>query len=98
MARESSTEKWGRKASCKQYLVQRSFNNITCLNYGGPIAIGEMSFNQQHLRIKNARLSEEEIVLGIVVGLANNLDVKTLVGIEPKQILKGRWNLAGVTT
>lgn len=40
------------KASCKQYMVHRSINNMTCSNDRGPIAIGEMSFNEQHFRIK----------------------------------------------
>nr|XP_043623434.1 homeobox-leucine zipper protein MERISTEM L1-like [Erigeron canadensis]XP_043623435.1 homeobox-leucine zipper protein MERISTEM L1-like [Erigeron canadensis]XP_043623436.1 homeobox-leucine zipper protein MERISTEM L1-like [Erigeron canadensis] len=33
--------------------------NATCPSCGGPAAIGEMSFDEQHLRIENARLREE---------------------------------------
>ncbi|OWM77662.1 homeobox-leucine zipper protein MERISTEM L1-like [Punica granatum] len=33
--------------------------NATCPNCGGPAALGEMSFDEQHLRIENARLREE---------------------------------------
>ncbi|MFS8025581.1 putative transcription factor & lipid binding HD-SAD family [Helianthus anomalus] len=33
--------------------------NATCPNCGGPAAIGEMSFDEQQLRIENARLREE---------------------------------------
>ncbi|KAI3795695.1 hypothetical protein L1987_38352 [Smallanthus sonchifolius] len=33
--------------------------NATCPNCGGPASIGEMSFDEQHLRIENARLREE---------------------------------------
>ncbi|KAJ8567804.1 hypothetical protein K7X08_020012 [Anisodus acutangulus] len=33
--------------------------NASCPNCGGPAAIGEMSFDEQHLRIENARLREE---------------------------------------
>ncbi|KAK4798429.1 hypothetical protein SAY86_030755 [Trapa natans] len=33
--------------------------SATCPNCGGPAAIGEMSFDEQHLRIENARLREE---------------------------------------
>ncbi|CAN6879095.1 unnamed protein product [Brassica oleracea] len=36
-----------------------ALNNATCPNCGGPAAIGEMSFDEQHLRIENARLREE---------------------------------------
>lgn len=33
--------------------------NASCPNCGGPAAIGEMSFDEHHLRIENARLREE---------------------------------------
>ncbi|CAB81282.1 L1 specific homeobox gene ATML1/ovule-specific homeobox protein A20 [Arabidopsis thaliana] len=36
-----------------------ALSNATCPNCGGPAAIGEMSFDEQHLRIENARLREE---------------------------------------
>ncbi|EPS62656.1 hypothetical protein M569_12132 [Genlisea aurea] len=38
---------------------KEALNNATCPNCGGPAAIGEMSFDEQHLRIENARLREE---------------------------------------
>ncbi|CAM8905708.1 unnamed protein product [Rhodiola kirilowii] len=38
---------------------KEAFGNATCPNCGGPAAIGEMSFDEQHLRIENARLREE---------------------------------------
>lgn len=36
-----------------------ALSNATCPNCGGPAAIGEMSFDEQQLRIENARLREE---------------------------------------
>lgn len=33
--------------------------NATCPNCGGPATLGEMSFDEQHLRIENARLRDE---------------------------------------
>lgn len=33
--------------------------NASCPNCGGPAALGEMSFDEHHLRIENARLREE---------------------------------------
>ncbi|KAL3615000.1 Homeobox-leucine zipper protein PROTODERMAL FACTOR 2 [Castilleja foliolosa] len=36
-----------------------ALSSATCPNCGGPAAIGEMSFDEQHLRIENARLREE---------------------------------------
>ncbi|XP_019170324.1 PREDICTED: homeobox-leucine zipper protein MERISTEM L1-like [Ipomoea nil] len=38
---------------------QEALGNATCPNCGGPAAIGEMSFDEQQLRIENVRLREE---------------------------------------
>ncbi|KAK4347026.1 hypothetical protein RND71_033365 [Anisodus tanguticus] len=38
---------------------KEALSNATCPNCGGPAAIGEMSFDEHHLRIENARLREE---------------------------------------
>ena len=38
---------------------KEALSNATCPNCGGPAALGEMSFDEQHLRIENARLREE---------------------------------------
>ncbi|CAH9081537.1 unnamed protein product [Cuscuta epithymum] len=38
---------------------QEALSNATCPNCGGPAAIGEMSFDEQQLRIENVRLREE---------------------------------------
>ncbi|KAJ0247167.1 Homeobox-leucine zipper protein PROTODERMAL FACTOR 2 [Hirschfeldia incana] len=38
---------------------KNALSNATCPNCGGPAAIGEMSFDEQHLRIENTRLREE---------------------------------------
>ncbi|KAH0910438.1 hypothetical protein HID58_033759 [Brassica napus] len=38
---------------------KEALSNATCPNCGGPAAIGEMSFDEQHLRIENVRLREE---------------------------------------
>ncbi|CAL0332097.1 unnamed protein product [Lupinus luteus] len=44
-----------------------ALSNATCPNCGGPATIGEMSFDEQHLRIENARLREEiDRISGIV--------------------------------
>ncbi|KAI7755795.1 hypothetical protein M8C21_014919 [Ambrosia artemisiifolia] len=39
--------------------LKESLSIAACPNCGGPAAIGEMSFDEQHLRIENARLREE---------------------------------------
>ncbi|GMH05335.1 hypothetical protein Nepgr_007175 [Nepenthes gracilis] len=38
---------------------KEALSNATCPHCGGPAALGEMSFDEQHLRIENARLREE---------------------------------------
>ncbi|GKV13310.1 hypothetical protein SLEP1_g24338 [Rubroshorea leprosula] len=38
---------------------REALNNASCPNCGGPTAIGEMSFDEHHLRLENARLREE---------------------------------------
>ncbi|KAK4255356.1 hypothetical protein QN277_008367 [Acacia crassicarpa] len=38
---------------------REALSNASCPNCGGPTAIGEMSFDEHHLRIENARLREE---------------------------------------
>ncbi|XP_061354495.1 homeobox-leucine zipper protein MERISTEM L1-like [Gastrolobium bilobum] len=38
---------------------KEALSNATCPKCGGPVALGEMSFDEQHLRIENARLREE---------------------------------------
>ncbi|OMO76743.1 hypothetical protein CCACVL1_15458 [Corchorus capsularis] len=38
---------------------KEALSNATCPNCGGPASLGEMSFDEQHLRIENARLREE---------------------------------------
>ncbi|KAK9068912.1 hypothetical protein SSX86_013028 [Deinandra increscens subsp. villosa] len=38
---------------------KEALTNASCPNCGGPAAIGEMSFDEQHLRVENARLREE---------------------------------------
>ncbi|CAN1222354.1 Homeobox-leucine zipper protein MERISTEM L1 [Linum grandiflorum] len=38
---------------------KEALSNASCPNCGGPTTIGEMSFDEQHLRIENARLRDE---------------------------------------
>ncbi|KAK2649981.1 hypothetical protein Ddye_017470 [Dipteronia dyeriana] len=38
---------------------REALGNASCPNCGGPTAIGEMSFDEHHLRIENSRLREE---------------------------------------
>ncbi|KAK6146467.1 hypothetical protein DH2020_020336 [Rehmannia glutinosa] len=43
----------------ENYRLQATLRNIACPNCGGPAMLGEMGFDEQQLRIENARLKEE---------------------------------------
>lgn len=43
----------------ENYRLQSALRNVMCPNCGGPAMIGEVSFDEQQLRIENARLKEE---------------------------------------
>lgn len=43
----------------ENYRLQAALRNIVCPNCGGPAMLGEMGFDEQQLRIENARLKEE---------------------------------------
>lgn len=53
---------------------KEAISNASCPSCGGPTALGEMSFDEHHLRVENARLREEvaesigisQIVLGVL--------------------------------
>ncbi|XP_057962912.1 homeobox-leucine zipper protein MERISTEM L1-like [Malania oleifera] len=47
------------KLRAENIRYKEALGNAACPNCGGPAAIGEMSFDEQHLRIENARLREE---------------------------------------
>ncbi|MCL7044069.1 hypothetical protein MKW94_020100 [Papaver nudicaule] len=43
----------------ENYRLQAALRNVCCPNCGGPAILGEMSLDEQHLRLENARLKEE---------------------------------------
>ncbi|KAL7130238.1 hypothetical protein ABFS83_13G121200 [Erythranthe nasuta] len=47
------------KLRAENIRYKEALSNAACPNCGGPAAIGEMSFDEQHLRIENVRLREE---------------------------------------
>ncbi|CAH1439993.1 unnamed protein product [Lactuca virosa] len=55
----SSLRNENEKLRMENIRYKEALTNATCPNCGGPAAIGEMSFDEQHLRIENARLREE---------------------------------------
>ncbi|RRT62714.1 hypothetical protein B296_00043237 [Ensete ventricosum] len=47
------------KLRAENVRYKEALTNASCPNCGGPAALGEMSFDEHHLRIENARLREE---------------------------------------
>lgn len=47
------------KLRAENIRYKEALSNATCPHCGGPASIGEMSFDEQHLRIENARLRDE---------------------------------------
>lgn len=43
----------------ENFRLQAAIRNVICPSCGGPAMLGEMSFDEQHLRLENARLKEE---------------------------------------
>jgi homeobox-leucine zipper protein len=47
------------KLRAENMRYKEALSSASCPNCGGPAALGEMSFDEHHLRIENARLHEE---------------------------------------
>ncbi|KAJ3698612.1 hypothetical protein LUZ61_002317 [Rhynchospora tenuis] len=47
------------KLRAENMRYKEALTNASCPNCGGPAALGEMSFDEHHLRLENARLREE---------------------------------------
>ena len=43
----------------ENFRLQAAIQNVVCPNCGGQAILGEMSFDEQQLRIENARLKDE---------------------------------------
>ncbi|PKA55720.1 Homeobox-leucine zipper protein ROC3 [Apostasia shenzhenica] len=52
----------------ENYRLQAAIRNVVCPNCGGPAMIGELSFDEHHLRVENARLKEELDRLSCIAG------------------------------
>ncbi|KAI6702435.1 hypothetical protein NL676_011571 [Syzygium grande] len=64
----------------ENYRLQAALRNIVCPNCGGPAMLGEMGFDEQQLRIENARLKEE---LERVCCLASRYSGQQIQSIPP---------------
>lgn len=45
----------------ENYRLQAALRSVMCPNCGGPAMLGEIAFDEQQLRIENARLKEEVV-------------------------------------
>lgn len=64
----------------ENYRLQAALRNIICPNCGGPAMVGELSIDEQQLRIENARLKEE---LDRVCSLASRYGSRQLQSLGP---------------
>ncbi|XP_065876477.1 homeobox-leucine zipper protein HDG2 isoform X2 [Euphorbia lathyris] len=79
---------------------REALSNASCPNCGGPTAIGEMSFDEHHLRLENARLREE---IDRISAIAAKYVGKPVVNyplisspLPPRPLELGVGNLAGI--
>ncbi|XP_031483759.1 homeobox-leucine zipper protein ROC3-like [Nymphaea colorata] len=66
----------------ENFRLQAAIRNITCPNCGSPAILGEMSYDEQHLRLENARLREE---LDRVCSMASRYNSRPLQVMGPAQ-------------
>ncbi|KAF9625194.1 hypothetical protein IFM89_020114 [Coptis chinensis] len=62
------------------FRLQAALRSISCPNCGGPAILGEMSFDEQHLRIENVRLKEE---LERLSGIASRYSCRPIHALGP---------------
>jgi homeobox-leucine zipper protein len=62
---------------------REALNNASCPNCGGPTTLGEMSFDEQQLRMENARLREE---IDRISGIAAKYVGKPLLSFGPSPL------------
>ncbi|KAJ4837496.1 Homeobox-leucine zipper protein hdg2 [Turnera subulata] len=82
---------------------REALSNASCPNCGGPTAIGEMSFDEHHLRLENARLREEidrisAIAAKYVGKPVGNYPLLSSPAVAPRPLELGVGNFGGQTT
>ncbi|KAF3784613.1 Homeobox-leucine zipper protein PROTODERMAL FACTOR 2 [Nymphaea thermarum] len=68
------------KLQAENMRYKEALGNASCPSCGGATALGEMSFDEQHLRIENARLREE---IDRISGIAAKYVGKPMVSYSP---------------
>ncbi|KAL3497891.1 hypothetical protein ACH5RR_040623 [Cinchona calisaya] len=68
----------------ENYRLQAALRNIVCPNCGGPAMLGEMGFDEQQVRLENARLKEE---FERVCCLVSQYGGRPIPGIGPSSLM-----------
>ncbi|CAA7406600.1 unnamed protein product [Spirodela intermedia] len=63
----------------ENYRLQAAMRNVICPSCGGPAVFGEVSFDEQHLRLENARLKDELERLSCIISRYGHRTVPPLV-------------------
>ncbi|KAL3627538.1 Homeobox-leucine zipper protein MERISTEM L1 [Castilleja foliolosa] len=74
------------KLRAENIRYKEALSNAACPSCGGPAAIGEMSFDEQHLRIENVRLREE---IDRISGIAAKYVGKPMLSTYPNLPITG---------
>ncbi|KAK1286470.1 Homeobox-leucine zipper protein ROC3 [Acorus calamus] len=67
----------------ENFRLQAAIRNVVCPNCGGPALLGEMSFDEQHLRLENARLKDELERLSCIASRYGHRSVQPLGSTPP---------------
>ncbi|KAF8379038.1 hypothetical protein HHK36_028465 [Tetracentron sinense] len=67
----------------ENFRLQTALRNVICPNCGGPAILGEMSFDEQHLRLENARLKDELERLSSIASRYSGRPIHSLGGAPP---------------
>ncbi|KAJ0989926.1 hypothetical protein J5N97_008282 [Dioscorea zingiberensis] len=67
----------------ENFRLQAAIRNVICPSCGGPAMLGEMSFDEQHLRLENARLKEELERLSCIASRYGNRSMQAMGPAPP---------------
>ncbi|XP_039142308.1 homeobox-leucine zipper protein ROC3 [Dioscorea cayenensis subsp. rotundata] len=67
----------------ENFRLQAAIRNVICPSCGGPAMLGEMSFDEQHLRLENARLKEELERLSCIASRYGNRGMQAMGPAPP---------------
>ncbi|KAL6008202.1 hypothetical protein ACLOJK_033708 [Asimina triloba] len=71
----------------ENFRLQAAIRNVICPNCGGPAILGEISFDEQHLRLENARLKDELDRLSCLTARYANRPLHGIGGPPPSMLM-----------